>query len=117
MFEDLVCGLGPDAGPGVGYGTLCGQSLRPHLVHLDTGVFLEPGQQPVSSAQVRLAVAFAVPAVSRIAVGTTCPDHLAELAAASSLAVSTDTVYAYCRLLREQVGGCRREAARATHDG
>ncbi|MFB7031780.1 MULTISPECIES: hypothetical protein [unclassified Streptomyces] len=86
-------------------------------------MFLEPGQQPVSSAQVRLAVAFAVPAVpavpavSRIAVGTTCPDHLAELAAASSLAVSTDTVYAYCRLLREQVGGCRREAARAAHDG
>ncbi|MFJ9416694.1 aldo/keto reductase [Streptomyces sp. NPDC101227] len=83
---------------------------------IDTGLFLEPGQPAVSSVQARLAAAFAVPSVSRIAVGTSRPDHLAELAAATRVAASAQTVHAYRTLLRERAGH-GKEAARAAHHG
>ncbi|WP_031009469.1 aldo/keto reductase [Streptomyces sp. NRRL F-5727] len=105
------------AGEVWGMAPFAGNPSDPVWSGLDTGVFLEPGQEPVSSAQARLAVAFAIPAVSRIAVGTTHPDHLADLAAATSVEVSTDTVHAYRRLLRDQAGGRGKEAAHASHNG
>ncbi|MFD5484040.1 aldo/keto reductase [Streptomyces virginiae] len=105
------------AGEVWGMAPFAGNPSDPVWSGLDTGVFLEPGQEPVSSAQARLAVAFAVPAVSRIAVGTNRPDHLTELAAATSVDVSTDTVHAYRQLLREQAGGRGKETAHAVHDG
>ncbi|MFG3348630.1 aldo/keto reductase [Streptomyces sp. NPDC048018] len=110
-------GLRMAAGEVWGMAPFAGNPSDPVWSGLDTGVFLEPGQEPVSSAQARLAVAFAVPAVSRIAVGTSRPDHLSELAAATSVETSSDTVRAYRRLLRDQAGGRGKEAAHAAHDG
>ncbi|MFE2157076.1 aldo/keto reductase [Streptomyces lydicus] len=83
---------------------------------VDTGLFLEPGQPAVSSVQARLAAAFAVPSVSRVAVGTSQPDHLAELVAATGIKASMETVHAYRTLLRERARR-GKEAARAAHHG
>ncbi|WP_285548276.1 hypothetical protein [Streptomyces lavendulae] len=42
---------------------------------------------------------------------------MSELAAATTVEVSTDTVHAYRRLLTDQAGGRGKEAAHAAHDG
>jgi aryl-alcohol dehydrogenase-like predicted oxidoreductase len=100
-----------------GMAPFAGNPSDPVWSGLDTRLFLEPGQGPVSSVQARLAAAFAVPTVSRIAVGTTRPDHLTELAAATRIAASAETVHAYRALLRERAGARGKEAARAAHHG
>ncbi|MBT2396255.1 aldo/keto reductase [Streptomyces sp. ISL-100] len=99
-----------------GMAPFAGDPSDPVWSGLDTGLFLEPGQPAVSSVQARLAAAFAVPSVSRIAVGTSQPDHLAELAAATRVATSTEMVHAYRTLLRERAGR-GKEPARAAHHG
>ncbi|WP_405988440.1 aldo/keto reductase [Streptomyces sp. NBC_00986] len=68
---------------------------------VDTSAFLVPGQQG-STLQTGVAAAFAIPEVSRLAVGTSDIEHLAEAVGGSRLEVSTETVTAYRALLRER---------------
>ncbi|MEU9473437.1 aldo/keto reductase [Streptomyces avermitilis] len=66
-----------------------------------TSTFLVSGQQ-CSALQAGVAAAFAIPGVTRLAVGTSRVEHLAEAVDGSRLAVNTETVTAYRALLRER---------------
>ncbi|MDW6064286.1 hypothetical protein SAZ11_48080 [Streptomyces sp. FXJ1.4098] len=68
---------------------------------VDTSVFLLPGQQG-SALQAGVATAFAIPEVTRLAVGTSDVEHLAEAVGGSRLKVSTERVTEYRALLRER---------------
>ena len=68
---------------------------------VDTSTFLVSGQQ-CSALQAGVAAAFAIPEVTRLAVGTTDIEHLAEAVGGSQLEVNTETVTAYRALLRER---------------
>ncbi len=78
-----------------------GDPADPVWTTVDTSLFLESGQMagPLTAA---LAASFAIPAVSRIAVGTSRPDHLAELVHARTLNVTADVVREYRSLLRSK---------------
>ncbi len=66
---------------------------------VNTGLFVEPGQN-VTSLAAGFAAAFAIPAVERIAVGTSRPDHLADLVAACGLEPDQKAITRYRKLLR-----------------
>lgn len=68
---------------------------------VDTSMFLVPGQQ-CSTLQAGVAAAFAIPEVTRLAVGTSHVEHLAEAVGGSQLEVNTETVTVYRALLRER---------------
>ncbi|MFE3527249.1 aldo/keto reductase [Streptomyces sp. NPDC059161] len=68
---------------------------------VDTSTFLVPGQQ-CSALEAGVAAAFALPEVTRLAVGTSHVEHLAEAVSGSRLEVNTETVTAYRALLRER---------------
>ncbi|MGW9346221.1 aldo/keto reductase [Nocardiopsis flavescens] len=80
-----------------------GNATDPLWTHVDTSLFLAPEQQ-ASSLQAAIAVAFTIPGVARIAVGTSSPAHLAEIVQAESLTVSPETVERYRSLLRGRTG-------------
>lgn len=68
---------------------------------VDASVFLAPGQTaPMIHAA--FVVAFSLPAVVRVAVGTTNPDHLRELNAACSLAVNDQAIGRYRAILHQK---------------
>ncbi len=67
---------------------------------VDTSLFLAPGQRATRLAA-GLAAAFTVPTVDRIAVGTSRPDHLAQLVAACELTTNSQTISRYRELLRQ----------------
>jgi aryl-alcohol dehydrogenase-like predicted oxidoreductase len=60
--------------------------------------FLEAGQ-PHTPLQVACRLAYELPSVTHLATGTDNPAHLAELVAATDLAVSTDVVDRYRQLI------------------
>lgn len=95
--ERLTAELG--AGDRWGMAPFAGNPNDPVWAGVDATVFLEPGK-PASPVQAGLAAAFALPAVSRIAVGTSSPQHLDELAAALRYAAHTPVVDDYRKLLR-----------------
>ncbi|MFI5671967.1 hypothetical protein [Streptomyces sp. NPDC051704] len=99
--ERLTAELG--AGDRWGMAPFAGNPNDPVWSKADAGVFLEPGQS-ASRIQARLAAAFALPAVSRIAVGTSSPQHLDELAAAVRYTASVGVVAEYRELLRAGAG-------------
>ena len=68
---------------------------------VNTSAFLVPGQQH-SALQAGVAVAFAVPEVTRLAVGTSHIEHLAEAVGGARLEINTETVTAYRALLRDR---------------
>lgn len=68
---------------------------------VDTSTFLVPGQQH-NALQTGVAAAFAIPEVSRLAVGTSHVEHLAEAVGGTRLEINTETVTAYRALLRER---------------
>ncbi|MDO0936596.1 aldo/keto reductase [Streptomyces sp. DG2A-72] len=68
---------------------------------VDTSTFLASGQQ-CSPLQAGVAAAFAIPEVTRLAVGTSRVEHLAEAVGGSRLEVNTETVTVYRALLRER---------------
>jgi aryl-alcohol dehydrogenase-like predicted oxidoreductase len=78
-----------------------GSTAYPIWTTVDMGLFLEPGQWATRLAA-GLAVAFAVPRVERIAVGTSRPAHLPDLVAACGLATSARHVANYRDLLRRR---------------
>jgi pyridoxine 4-dehydrogenase len=67
---------------------------------VNTDLFLMPDQQSTTFLAAGLAAAFALPQVERIAVGTSRPDHLAELVEACELATNPQNVERYRALLR-----------------
>ncbi|WP_405848365.1 aldo/keto reductase [Streptomyces sp. NBC_01518] len=68
---------------------------------VNTATFLIPGQQS-SALQAGVAAAFAIPEVTRLAVGTSHVEHLAEAVGGAQLEINTETVTAYRSLLRER---------------
>ncbi|MER6011547.1 aldo/keto reductase [Streptomyces bluensis] len=68
---------------------------------VDTSTFLVSGQQG-SALQAGVATAFAIPDVTRLAVGTSHVEHLAEAIGGSRLEVNTERVTEYRALLRER---------------
>lgn len=78
-----------------------GDAGDPLWSRIDASLFLEPGQSG-SRIQAAVAAAWAVPAVERLAVGTSSSTHLEEIVQAEALTVSTDTVARYRSLLRRR---------------
>ncbi|MEU9373791.1 aldo/keto reductase [Streptomyces sp. NPDC048255] len=97
-----------------GMAPFAGNPSDPVWSKVDATVFLQPGQQ-ATAVQAGLAAAFALPAVSRVAVGTSCPGHLDELAAAVRLVPSTQMIGEYRELLRARAHG--KGDLRAAHPG
>lgn len=62
-------------------------------------VFLRPGQE-YSNIQAAFRIAYDLPLVSQIAVGSSNPTHLNSLAAATQLLVDPDTITRYRQLIR-----------------
>ncbi|MFC9581593.1 aldo/keto reductase [Streptomyces yangpuensis] len=87
------------AGDRWGMAPFAGNPNDPVWSKVDATVFLEPGQ-PASRIQAGLAAAFALPAVSRIALGTSSPQHLDELAAGVRYVARASVVDEYRELLR-----------------
>ncbi|MET9958101.1 aldo/keto reductase [Streptomyces sp. NPDC006326] len=87
------------AGDRWGMAPFAGNPNDPIWSKVDPSMFLEP-RQHASRIQAGLAAAFALPAVSRIAVGTSSPQHLDELAAAVRYTASAGAVDEYRKLLR-----------------
>ncbi|MCS0638354.1 aldo/keto reductase [Streptomyces sp. LP05-1] len=111
--ERLTLALG--AADRWGMAPFAGNPNDPVWSKVDATVFLEPGQRASASrVQAGLAAAFALPAVSRIAVGTSSPQHLDELAAAVRYAAGPAVVDEYRELLRAGAGR-RKGDQRAAH--
>jgi aryl-alcohol dehydrogenase-like predicted oxidoreductase len=68
---------------------------------VDTTLFLAPGTD-ATRIEAAFAAAFEIPPVSRIAVGTRNPSHLAQLARARFLEASPGAIASYRRLLRDR---------------
>lgn len=68
---------------------------------VNASVFLAP-EQTAPMIHAAFAVAFSLPAVSRVAVGTTKPDHLRELKAACSLTLNEQAIGRYRTLLHQK---------------
>ncbi len=68
---------------------------------LDTSAFLAPGRS-VPTVEAALAIAFSLPRVARIAVGTTNPDHLEQLQGTRQLEADEIVVGRYRDLLRRK---------------
>ncbi len=64
----------------------------------DLSAFLDD-QQDHTSIQVAFRLAYDLPQVARVVVGTTNPTHLAELTAATRLRISPDTIPRYRQLI------------------
>jgi pyridoxine 4-dehydrogenase len=75
-----------------------GEADHPVWSDIAISQFLVPGQD-ASPVQTALAVAFRLPDVDRVTVGTDDPRHLAELVEATRLAVDEDVVASYGALL------------------
>lgn len=84
-----------------GMAPFAGNSADPIWQTVDTSTFLASGQHG-STLQAGVAAAFAVPGVTRLAVGTSHIDHLTEVVDGSRLEVNRETVTAYRELLRQR---------------
>ncbi|MER6132112.1 aldo/keto reductase [Streptomyces sp. NPDC001815] len=84
-----------------GMAPFAGNADDPIWQTVDTSTFLVPGQQ-CSTLQAGVAAAFAIPEVTRLAVGTSHVEHLAEAVGGSRLEANTETVTVYRTLLRER---------------
>ena len=75
-----------------------GDAADPLWTTVDASLFLASGQS-AGPLPATFAAAFALPAVSRLAVGTSRPDHLVELVRAATLEVNAEMVEEYRSLL------------------
>jgi pyridoxine 4-dehydrogenase len=79
-----------------------GHSTRdPIWTAVDASLFLSQRRQ-VSAVEAAFAAAFSLPAVSRIAVGTTNPQHLAELQRYRLTEADEAVIWRYRDLLRQK---------------
>lgn len=67
------------------------------------GAFLQP-EQPYSALQAAFRLAYELPPVARVAVGTSNPAHLRELVAATELVVNDDAIGRYRQLIQTPLG-------------
>ncbi|MFE5741102.1 aldo/keto reductase [Streptomyces celluloflavus] len=79
-----------------------GSTTQPLWDELDPQVFIQEPHDGLSAVQATLRVAYWLPRVGRIAVGTDSPSHLGELVDALRYEADADNLSAYRRLLREQ---------------
>ncbi|MGW3493150.1 aldo/keto reductase [Streptomyces sp. NPDC001020] len=84
-----------------GMAPFAGNAADPIWQTVDTSTFLASGQHG-STLQAGVAAAFAVPGVTRLAVGTSHVSHLTEVVDGSRLEVNREAVTAYRELLRER---------------
>ncbi|RSN18767.1 aldo/keto reductase [Streptomyces sp. WAC 01325] len=84
-----------------GMAPFAGNAAAPIWEAVDTSMFLVPGQGG-SALQTGIAAAFAIPVVSRLAVGTSSVDHLVEAVHGSRLEVNKETVAEYRELLNQR---------------
>jgi pyridoxine 4-dehydrogenase len=89
-----------------GMAPFAGDTADPIWKKVDTSLFLAPGQQ-ATPFQAGVAATFALPEVTRVAVGTSRLDHLAESARASRMEVNTESVKRYRALLRRAASASR----------
>ncbi|MER7877684.1 aldo/keto reductase [Streptomyces solisilvae] len=89
-----------------GMAPFSGNTADPIWKYVDTSLFLAPGQR-ATPFQAGMAAAFTLPEVSRVAVGTSCLDHLAESARASCTDVNTENLKRYRSLLRQAATASR----------
>ncbi|MEU6254324.1 aldo/keto reductase [Streptomyces sp. NPDC047043] len=78
-----------------------GSTTDPVWAKVDTSLFLATGQE-ATPLQAAIGAAFAIPEVSRLAVGTSRLDHLADAVHASTLSANTETAQQYRTLLRQR---------------
>ncbi|MFE2430683.1 aldo/keto reductase [Streptomyces sp. NPDC059373] len=91
-----------------GMAPFAGNTADPLWTTVDTALFVAPGQQ-ATAVQAGIAAAFALPTVSRLAVGTSSPGHLAELASGARLETNAKTMTHYRVLLRRTATVGERE--------
>ncbi|MGF0173213.1 aldo/keto reductase [Streptomyces sp. Marseille-Q5077] len=84
-----------------GMAPFAGNAADPIWQTVDTSTFLAAGQHG-SALQAGVAAAFAIPEVTRLAVGTSHVDHLTELIDGSRLEINSETVTVYRELLRQR---------------
>ncbi|MFE7269418.1 aldo/keto reductase [Streptomyces sp. NPDC057623] len=84
-----------------GMAPFAGDAADPIWQTVDTSTFLASGQHG-NALQAGVAAAFAIPEVTRLAVGTSHVDHLTEVVEGSRLEVNSETVTAYRKLLHER---------------
>ncbi|GGX36849.1 aldo/keto reductase [Streptomyces noursei] len=79
-----------------------GSATDPLWSRLDPRVFIQDPHDGLSAVQATFRVAYSLPQVGRIAVGTDNPSHLGELVDALRYEANTEQLGTYRRLLREQ---------------
>ncbi|WP_234322523.1 aldo/keto reductase [Streptomyces sp. NRRL S-350] len=99
--ELLAVGLGVEPDGRWGMSPFGGDSRQQVWTTFNTAVFLEPGQK-ATNIQSAFRVAFEIPPVHRVAVGTGSIEHLRSLVDALSLRVDRTTVDRYRSLLNER---------------
>ncbi|MFH8589050.1 aldo/keto reductase [Streptomyces celluloflavus] len=92
LVPDQLWGMSP-------FGGSTTQSLWDEL---DPQMFIQEPHDGLSAVQATFRVAYWLPRVGRIAVGTDAPSHLGELVDALRYEADADNLSAYRRLLREQ---------------
>ncbi|KRV47590.1 hypothetical protein AQ490_06775 [Wenjunlia vitaminophila] len=92
LVPDQLWGMSP-------FGGSTAQSLWDEL---DPRVFIQEPHDGLSAVQATFRVAYWLPRVGRIAVGTDTPSHLGELVDALRYEADADNLSTYRRLLREQ---------------
>ncbi len=84
-----------------------GHATDPVWGAVNVRTFLEPGQE-CSALQAAFRVAYEVPPVSRIAVGTNLVDHLRDLVTALRLRADANRIGSYRELLRAKAAATAR---------
>lgn len=102
--EELAGRLGTEALWGMA--PFAGNTADSIWTKVDTSLFLAPGQR-ATPLQAGVAAAFALPEVTRVALGTSRLDHLAELARARSMEANVASVKRYRALLRRTATASR----------
>jgi aryl-alcohol dehydrogenase-like predicted oxidoreductase len=105
--EQLAAAMRP--GEVRGMAPFGGNPADPVWSRVDTTLFLSAGQE-ASRVQAAVAVAYRVPEVTAVAVGTCDPRHLADLTAAASLEVNSQVVRRYRALIHQRAAVADRSA-------
>lgn len=111
--EQLAHHLEVDAGGRWGMSPFAGSTADPAWQNLDLRSFLpRERRSPAAPGTVSVAfrVAFELPAVSRVAVGTASAPHLAELVDAAALPVDHAALSRYRQLINGELSGATRGA-------
>jgi pyridoxine 4-dehydrogenase len=96
--ETAAAALAVPVGGRWGMSPFAGDAAHPVWQRINTGMFL-PADQQAGRLPVVFRLAFELPPVAAVAVGSTNPRHLRELVAAAGLDIDAEQVARYRRLL------------------